>query len=467
MEVYKLTLKTISIFIIKCILNFALIIVSTALIFNCLNVIIIKNIIGSNGIGNQTHVVILFLLLLIICLISFYCNAYFLVRKTDKLVKSKLINASEKKLFDYLLIKNFIIEITGFAIGFVIGIKMQPIILNFVYRIIGTNGDISSLNNVSVSTSIAVLIIQLYCTIVYEKGIILINKAKPLIKDNVVYTKNVTKIYKQIIRTKKFDPLSAFAGLGISVGNKEIKIKDKKKSVQFKALDKVSLSIKSGEFVCIMGPSGSGKSTFLNILSTIDMPNVGIVKVNGEDVPVMPQKKLSRFRYENIGYVFQDFNLLEQLTIRENISVPLKLADIPINIIDEKVVELAEKLNITNILDKFPYDCSGGEKQRAACARALVTEPRIIVADEPTGNLDTKNSHEILSILRERNEKDGISILMVTHDALLASYSKKLIFLRDGKIDEVVERGQLSQKEFYYKIVDITSKESQSLFDAM
>ena len=129
MGLYKFTLRTISIFIIKCIFNFALIIISTAVIFNCLNVIIIKNIIGGNGIGNQTHVVILFLLLLIICLISFYCNVYFLVRKTDKLVKSKLINASEKKLFDYLLIKNFIIEITGFTIGFVIGIKMQPIIL--------------------------------------------------------------------------------------------------------------------------------------------------------------------------------------------------------------------------------------------------------------------------------------------------------------------------------------------------
>ena len=233
-----------------------------------------------------------------------------------------------------------------------------------------------------------------------------------------------------------------------------------------KALNGVSLTVNESDFVCIMGPSGTGKSTFLNILATIDRPNGGEVKINDKNVTIMSEKEISRLRYENIGFVFQEFNLIDSLTIRENIGVPLVLANKDKEYINKKVEAISKDLNIHNLLDKFPSECSGGQKQRAAICRALVTNPKMIVADEPTGSLDTKSSHELLKILQERNEKDGIAILMVTHDSMIASYSKKLVFLRDGKIDEEIERKSLTQKEFFYKIVDTTSRESQSLFEA-
>jgi putative ABC transport system ATP-binding protein len=232
-----------------------------------------------------------------------------------------------------------------------------------------------------------------------------------------------------------------------------------------RALDGVSLTVSEGDFICIMGPSGSGKSTFLNTIATIDMPNTGVVEANGKSVYKMTEHGLSKFRYENIGFIFQEFNLIDSLSIRENIGVPLMLSGKSAEEINAKVEDIAKKLNISETLDKFPVECSGGQKQRAASARALVGNPKLIVADEPTGSLDTKSSHELLEILKERNEKDGVAILMVTHDSMVASYSKKLVFLRDGKIDEAIEREELSQKEFFYKIVDITSRDSQSLFN--
>ncbi|KHD34852.1 bacitracin ABC transporter ATP-binding protein [Clostridium acetobutylicum] len=234
-----------------------------------------------------------------------------------------------------------------------------------------------------------------------------------------------------------------------------------------RVLNNVNLEVNEGDFICIMGPSGSGKSTFLNILSTVDRPTKGVVKINNQNVYGMVELRLGQLRYENIGFVFQDFNLIDSMTIRENISIPLVLASVKAKEIKEKTDEIATKLSIFDTLEKFPNECSGGQKQRAAAARALITNPKIIVADEPTGSLDTKNSHELLKIFEERNKERGTAILMVTHDAMIASYAKKLIFLRDGKIDEQLERGNLSQKEFFYKIVDITSKESQSLFDKM
>ncbi len=276
----------------------------------------------------------------------------------------------------------------------------------------------------------------------------------------IIYAKNIVKIYEQTTKKKQLNILKGMGTESTKNGQKK-----KTESTKFKALDNVSLNVNEGDFICIMGPSGSGKSTFLNILSTIDVPNTGIIKVNGHSVPTMSEKEIARFRYENIGYIFQDFNLLDALTLRENIGVPLALANVKAEEIKPRVEEIAVKLSIDHLLDKFPSECSGGQKQRVACARALISNPNIIVADEPTGNLDTKNSHELLNILKERNEKDGTAILMVTHDSMIASYSKKLIFIRDGKIDDMLERGQLSQKEFFYKIVDITSKESQSLFD--
>lgn len=236
---------------------------------------------------------------------------------------------------------------------------------------------------------------------------------------------------------------------------------------KFIALNDVTVKIETGDFVCIMGPSGSGKSTLINNLSTIDTPTNGSVKFKGKHLLSMSEKDISKFRYENLGFIFQDFNLVNTLTVKENIALPLILAAVPRKEIEERTSVIAEELNITEILKKYPSQCSGGQRQRVSCARALVTNPQIIVADEPTGNLDTKNSHDLLKMLQNLNEKNGTTILMVTHDNMIASYSKKLIFIRDGKVAEVLEKGAFTQKEFFYKIVDITSEESQNLLDIL
>lgn len=237
---------------------------------------------------------------------------------------------------------------------------------------------------------------------------------------------------------------------------------DTKNPVQ--ALTDVSLKMYEGDFICVMGPSGSGKSTFINNLSTIDVPTKGHVYINGKEVRTMGENEMGRFRYENLGFIFQEFNLLDSLTIFENIAVPLSLANKPMSEIKERVGQVAEKLSLEPLLNKYPGECSGGQRQRAAIARALVTQPKLIVADEPTGNLDSKNSHELLSLFKSLNEEDGVSILMVTHDSMIASYSQKLLYIKDGEIAETVERGNLSQKEYFYKIVDVNSVESQKLF---
>ena len=233
----------------------------------------------------------------------------------------------------------------------------------------------------------------------------------------------------------------------------------------YEALHEVSLTMYEGEFVCIMGPSGAGKSTFINNLSTIDIPTKGKVFINGKEVRVMSEGEICKFRYENLGFIFQEFNLLDSLTIFENIAVPLTLANVDKKEITKRVEEVAEKLDVAQTLDKYPNECSGGQRQRVAICRALVTNPKLIVADEPTGNLDSKNSHEILSLFKVLNEKEGVSILMVTHDSKIASYSSKLLYIKDGIIDRTIEREGLSQKEYFYKIVDINSSESQELFE--
>lgn len=233
----------------------------------------------------------------------------------------------------------------------------------------------------------------------------------------------------------------------------------------YTALKDVSLEMNEGEFVCVMGPSGSGKSTFINNLSTIDIPTKGFVYINGKEVRQMSEGEIGRFRYENLGFIFQEFNLLDSLTMFENIAVPLTLASKPKDEIKEAVKKIAKRLDVEQILNKYPSECSGGQRQRTAICRALVTNPKIIVADEPTGNLDSKNSHELLSLFRDLNVNEGVSILMVTHDPKIASYSSKLLYIKDGVIDETIERKDMSQKEYFYKIVDINSNESQALFD--
>lgn len=231
----------------------------------------------------------------------------------------------------------------------------------------------------------------------------------------------------------------------------------------FEALHDINFQVKEGEFVGIMGPSGSGKSTFINNISTIDECTEGKVLINGKNVRTMSANEIGHFRFENLGFIFQDFNLLDTHTIYENIAMPLSLAHVSKNEIDKKVKALAEELQITNLLNKYPNECSGGQRQRGAICRALINDPQIIVADEPTGNLDSVNSSELLKLLQELNEKNGVTIVMVTHDPLIASFSSRLIYIKDGNIETVLEKGDLNQDGYFQKIVELNSKESREI----
>lgn len=231
----------------------------------------------------------------------------------------------------------------------------------------------------------------------------------------------------------------------------------------FEALHDINFQVKEGEFVGIMGPSGSGKSTFINSISTIDECTEGKVLINGKNVRTMSANEIGHFRFENLGFIFQDFNLLDTHTIYENIAMPLSLAHVSKNEIDKKVKALAEELQITNLLNKYPNECSGGQRQRGAICRALINDPQIIVADEPTGNLDSVNSSELLKLLQELNEKNGVTIVMVTHDPLIASFSSRLIYIKDGNIETVLEKGDLNQDGYFQKIVELNSKESREI----
>lgn len=230
------------------------------------------------------------------------------------------------------------------------------------------------------------------------------------------------------------------------------------------ALKGIDIEMLKGEFVCIMGPSGSGKSTLLNVMSTIDLPSKGFVHINGTNVVSMTEYELGQFRYKNLGFIFQEFHLIESLTIFDNIAVPLSLANVNKDEIKTRVEDIADQLNISMTLAKHPSECSGGQRQRVAIARALVTQPKLIVADEPTGNLDSHNSHELLSIFRRLNKEHGVTILMVTHDATIASYSTKMLRIKDGLIETEIEADGLSQKEYFYKIIEANSQESQLEF---
>lgn len=232
-----------------------------------------------------------------------------------------------------------------------------------------------------------------------------------------------------------------------------------------KALSDVSLHVYEGDFLCIMGPSGSGKSTLLNAIATIDEPTNGTVYIDGEDINIMSEKKKGRFRYEKLGFIFQNYNLLQSLTIYENIATPLSLQKKKTLEMKERITVFTKKLKVDDILDKLPSECSGGQKQRVAICRALVTNPKLIVADEPTGNLDSKNSHELLSLFKKMNEEEQIAIVMVTHDPQIASYSSKLLYIKDGVIEQELVREKQSQRDYFYDIIKITSSESQKLFE--
>lgn len=227
--------------------------------------------------------------------------------------------------------------------------------------------------------------------------------------------------------------------------------------VKYTALEDINLSVEEGEFVGIMGPSGSGKTTFLNVVSTIDKPTAGKVLIGQKDITKLKEPHLSKFRREKLGFIFQDFNLLDNMTLKENIVLPLALSNTPYEEIKKRLKDISSKLGIEELLDKHPYEVSGGQKQRAAAARAIITNPSIILADEPTGALDSKSSKELLSSLESLNSKNSATILMVTHDAFAASYCKRVIFIKDGKLFNEIYKGNLSRQNFYQNILKILS----------
>ena len=219
------------------------------------------------------------------------------------------------------------------------------------------------------------------------------------------------------------------------------------------ALADVSFSVKKGEFVAIMGESGSGKTTLLNILAALDQPTSGAVYLDGKNLAQIGEKEISAFRRNNLGFVFQDFNLLDTFSIQDNIFLPLVLAGKAYEEMNERLQPIAKQLGITPILNKYPYEVSGGEKQRAAIARALITEPRLILADEPTGALDSRSTTSLLRLFTEINAR-GQTILMVTHSISAASHGQRVLFIKDGKVFHQLYRGTLSTPEMYRRISD-------------
>ena len=217
------------------------------------------------------------------------------------------------------------------------------------------------------------------------------------------------------------------------------------------ALDNVNFVLDEGDFICIMGPSGSGKSTLLNCLSTLDKISSGSIRIMNKDISTLNKNELCQFRYEYLGFVFQDHNLISYLSVFDNIASPAMLAKENPKTLQNRVVEIARDLEIEDLLDKFPNECSGGECQRIAIARALINQPKILVCDEPTGNLDSKNSHKVLKILSHLNQT-GTTILLVTHDAMIASYAKTMMYLYDGGIQTVIHKHQDTQIEFFKNI---------------
>lgn len=224
-----------------------------------------------------------------------------------------------------------------------------------------------------------------------------------------------------------------------------------------KAINRVSFDVESGEFLGIMGSSGSGKSTLLNMISTIDKVTSGHIFIDDKDITEMKEDDLAEFRKDNLGFVFQDFNLLDTLTIEENIQLAMSLRCVSANIIEKKVNEITEKLGISKIRSKFPYEVSGGQKQRCACARAIINDPKLILADEPTGALDSKSAQILLETFITMNRSLGATILMVTHDAFSASYCNRILFLKDGEIFHELVRGNKNRREFLNEILDVLS----------
>ena len=234
-----------------------------------------------------------------------------------------------------------------------------------------------------------------------------------------------------------------------------------------KAVDKISFSVEKGEFVGIMGASGSGKTTLLNCISTIDRVTAGHIYVGAQDITTIRGNELNKFRREELGFIFQDFNLLDTLTGYENIALALSIQNVKPKEIDSRIQEVAKRLGIEEVLNKYSYQMSGGQKQRVAAARALITNPKLILADEPTGALDSKSSRYLLESMKEMNEGLAATILMVTHDAFTASYASRVIFIKDGKIFNEIRRGDDTRKQFFNRIIEVVTVLGGSLNDAL
>lgn len=232
------------------------------------------------------------------------------------------------------------------------------------------------------------------------------------------------------------------------------KVYGSRNRVVTKALDNFSLNVREGEFVGIMGPSGSGKTTLLNMLATLDKPTSGSVTIDGVDTAKLRGDRLARFRRERLGFIFQDFNLLETLTLGENIALPLVLARKKPAFIKQRLDNVATRLGIRSTLDKYPYEVSGGQQQRAAAARAFIHDPSIVLADEPTGNLDSKSARDLMETLQVLNEEAGVTVVLVTHDAFAASYCQRVLFIRDGRLYKEIHRGA-ERNVFFQQILDV------------
>ena len=239
------------------------------------------------------------------------------------------------------------------------------------------------------------------------------------------------------------------------------------KSSLTKAINGISLHVSKGEFVAIMGASGSGKTTLLNCISTIDKVTSGHIFLEDTDITKLKGKELNKFRREKLGFVFQDFNLLDTLTAYENIALALSIQKYPANEIDQLVNTVAKQLEIMGILKKYPYQMSGGQKQRVASARAIITNPKMILADEPTGALDSKSSKMLLEKFDYLNKEINATILMVTHDAFTASYATRVIFIKDGKLFNEIIKGKDTRREFFDKIIDVVTLLGGDLNDAL
>jgi len=226
------------------------------------------------------------------------------------------------------------------------------------------------------------------------------------------------------------------------------------KGFRNKVLNKVSLTVNEGDFISIMGPSGAGKSTLLNLISTLDKPTKGEIILDGVDITKVKNKELSKLRRDNIGFIFQDYNLLDNMNLMDNIALPLALGKKKSKDIEDRVIKIADLFGLKDHLKKYPYELSGGQKQRGAATRALITNPKVIFADEPTGALDSKSSSDLLECLNRVNKEEKATIIMVTHDALSASYSDRVYILSDGEVKCQLNKGT-DRKEFYGRIIDL------------